>query len=104
MKKIIDGLKYDTEKSLLIGEGGNSLSRRDFNYCYESLYKTKSGRFFLSGEGGAMTKYSQKVDSNSRAGGSGIIPLSKEDALSWAENNLDSDTIEEHFKDIIEEA
>ena len=104
MKKIIDGLKYDTEKSLLIGEGGNSLSRRDFNYCYESLYKTKSGRFFLSGEGGAMTKYSQKVDSNSRCGGAGIVPLSQEEALRWAEYNLDSDVIEEHFKESIKDA
>lgn len=103
MKKIIDGLKYDTEKSILIGEGGNDLPPNDFNYCWESLYRTKKGVFFLAGEGGAMSKYATKCG-NSWCAGDAITPMTDKEALSWAENNLDSDTIEEHFKDIIEEA
>lgn len=104
MKQIIDGLRYDTNKADLVGEWGNNLSRTNFDYCFESLYKTQSGRYFLAGEGGAKSKYGVKVDNNSWSEGSRITPLSKAEALQWAESNLSSEAIEEYFNDSIKDA
>ena len=41
---------------------------------------------------------------NGTTGGSGIVTVSREEALSLAERNGDNDIIEEHFADMIEEA
>jgi DNA polymerase III sliding clamp (beta) subunit (PCNA family) len=96
MKKVINGKLYDTETAELIGTGGsNGRSRTDFQWCDESLYKTKNGRFFLAGYGGPMTRYSR--------GGEDIIPLTEKEALQWCEDaELHSDTIAQNFN--IEEA
>ena len=50
MKKIIEGRVYNTETAKLLGEFSYS-NRRDFNYFSEKLYRTKSGAYFLYGEG-----------------------------------------------------
>jgi hypothetical protein len=50
-----------------------------------------------------MTQWARSVDQNSRAGGSGIIVMSAEEAMLWAERHLGADTVEEHFSDLIEE-
>lgn len=104
MKQIINGKRYDTEKADEIGNYYNGLGNRDFRNINESLYLTlRSKRFFLAGEGGAMTKYSESYGNMSGAG-SGIIPLSNEEALSWAEEHLDSEEYEEFFTEMIEDA
>lgn len=104
MKKIINGKRYDTDKATLIGERTQS-NPSDFRWIEEGLYITpRSKQYFLAGEGGAMTQYSRPVDNNARGGGSKIIPLTREQALEWAEAYLDEDDIEEHFGDQIEDA
>lgn len=109
MKKIINGKRYDTEKAILIGEydnlghGADSIS--DFRYWEGSLYRTpRSGRYFLAGKGGPMTRFSQSAGQNSWTGGEDLIPMSQEEALEWAEAYLDPEVIEEHFSDMIEDA
>jgi hypothetical protein len=73
------------------------LGPSDFNYIDESLYRTKAGRFFLAGEGGAMTKYAES-DGNTRWGASGMFVMSEGEALEWCENrNVDPDIIEKFF-------
>ena len=104
MRQIIDGLRYDTKKAKLIGVASSSCGVTDFRYFEAGLYLTKSGRFFLAGEGGPMSMWRDQIDHNSWGGGSGIIPLSKHDALEWAEDHLDEDLYEEHFADLIEDA
>jgi len=103
MKKVIDRKRYDTEKAELIGEYSFS-NPSDFNYVSEGLYVTKSGNYFLAGEGGAMSKYRETVDQNTWSGGEDIIPMSKEEALEWAEQNLSADDIEKYFPDDIDDA
>lgn len=104
MKKIINGKRYDTEKATELGTASHS-NRSDFRWYEETLYQTPRGKaFFLSGEGGAMTQWSRPVDGNARMGGSGIIPLTSEQALEWAERHLDADTVDEFFGDSIEDA
>lgn len=97
MKKIINGAKYDTSTAKKLGEWSNNLGNRDFNNCTERLYRTKSGKYFIYGYGGAMTKYAESCGNNSWTGGSNIEPVSRQAAMEWAEENLDGDEYEEIF-------
>ena len=97
MKQVIDGKLYDTETAEKIEVFDNGLARSDFHSLSETLYKTKSGRFFLVGEGGALTRWFQPIG-NGRGGGSGIQALSAGEALEWCETHrVDADVIAQHF-------
>ena len=101
MKKIINGRKYDTETAELIGYYTYS-NPSDFYYVEESLYRKKTGEFFLDGEGGAASVYAETAGSNERYGGEKIIPLTVEEAKEWAEHHLDGDKYEEVFGEVEE--
>lgn len=91
MKKVINGTLYNTETARKLGSWSNTYNYRDFNYCEETLYRTKSGKFFVHGEGGAMSKYAQTISSNEWSGGEKIIPCTYDEARKWAEDHLDGD-------------
>ena len=94
MKAIINGLRYDTDKAILIGEGGHGQSRSDFNYWEAGLYKTpRSGRWFLAGEGHGMTRFASNVG-NMRGWGSRIFPMDEDEAREWAEQHLTTAEVE----------
>ena len=97
MKKIINGKLYDTETAKQVGTWSNNLSYRDFNNMSESLYRKRTGEFFLYGEGGPMTKYAQSTGQNSWSGGEMIIPLTIAAAREWAEQHLTADEYAEIF-------
>ena len=105
MKAIIGGFRYDTDKSKMIGRASApGLSTTDFSHWEAELYKTpRSGRFFLAGSGGPMTRWARGND-NSTWGSSGIIPLDVLEAYEWAERYLDTETVEEFFPDMFEDA
>ena len=104
MKSIINGKKYDTDSAELLGTYHNGLPQSDFDYYSVSLYRTKrSQQYFSAGEGGARTSYSQRYG-NMYGAGERIDVLTKEEALSWAEEHLTSDEVEAAFPDDIEEA
>ena len=96
MKKIINGKKYDTETATKIGEYSNGYSTSDFHYIDETLYRKKTGEFFLYGEGGPMTRYSHACG-DLRGYGDAFIPMSDEETRKWAEEHLDVDYFEEIF-------
>lgn len=100
MKKYINGKKYDTETAKAVGSRSNHRSYRDFSWCEETLYRKKTGEFFLHGEGGPMTVYAEYVDSNTRRGGERIQPMSFDEARAWAEEHLDGDEYEAIFGEI----
>lgn len=106
MKKIINGLRYDTDTATEIGSAwSKGRSRSDFQFWEASLYKTaRSGRYFIAGSGGASTRFGQAAGQNSWTGGSDLIPMSRDEALAWAEVHLSVEEIEEHFADKIDEA
>ena len=91
MKKVIDGALYNTDTAQPLGTGGSGGSSRDFQWYEEVLYRTKSGKFFLYGEGGPMTKYAESCGQNQWSGGSHIEPLSLMSAMRWAEEHLTAD-------------
>ena len=101
MKKIINGKKYDTKTAKEMGCWSNNYYCNDFNYCEETLYRKKTGEYFLYGEGGAMSKYSQSCG-NMRSGGAEIILMTEAEAKKWAEKHLDCDEYEEIFGEVEE--
>ncbi len=100
MKEIINGKRYDTSTATEIayncGDGGWS----DFNYFEESLYRKRTGEFFLAGKGHAMTKYATH-SGNSSSRGSGIFPLDLQEAQEWVERYCNS-RYEEIFGEVEE--
>lgn len=90
MKKVINKKLYNTETAERVGCWGNGHYTNDFGYCSEDLYRTKSGNFFLHGEGGPLSKYAQS-SGNSTGWGERIVPLTYEEAQAWAEKHLDGD-------------
>lgn len=108
MKRILNGVRYDTEKAIAIGRSSNDnrCSRSDFAYWQATLYKTpRSGRYFLAGEGGARSIFAQSVGQNAWSGGEGIIPFEDEAAaFAWAQEELSAEEVEEHFGHLIEDA
>lgn len=103
MKKVIEGKLYNTETAELICEWSNGYFCSDFEHCWENLYKTKKGNWFLYGEGGAMSKYA-KSSGDGRRGGSDITCLTKEEAIEWLEQKEFPNTLMEHFPEAVEEA
>lgn len=96
MKKIIDGKVYNTETAQECGEYSNIPYVSDFHYYCETLYKKKTGEFFLFGEGNAASKYCEYVGSAS-TGGCRIVPLTYDEAVKWVEEHLDADKYIEMF-------
>lgn len=90
MKKIINGKKYDTETATFLAERQYSYPGQ-FQYCLEELYIKKTKEFFLSGEGGARSKYAEICGQNEKCGGKNIIPLTEVEAKKWIEENANSD-------------
>jgi hypothetical protein len=103
MEKVINGLVYDTDKAEKIASYSNSKSRNDFRFLREELYKTKSGRYFIYGEGGPKTKYSKPVNGG-RSGSHDIRAVSENDAVAWLEKHNKVDVIREEFPDHLEPA
>ena len=103
MKKIINGKLYDTSTAKEMGSCWNGLGSRDFNHINETLYRKKTGEFFLYGEGGPMTKYAESIGQNQWSGGEEIIPLTVESARQWAEDSLSADEYKKIFGTVAED-
>lgn len=96
MKKIINSKLYDTETAKEMGQD-SYLYPRDFGHWVETLYKKRTGEFFLHGVGGPASKYAESCGQNQWSGGEKIIPLTYEAARAWAEEHLDADDYQEIF-------
>lgn len=103
MKKIINGKMYNTETAEEIGIFVNNLDYTNFNHFSETLYRKRTGEFFIHGKGGPMTKYAEIVGQNSWCEGEKIIPMSFDTARQWAEEHLDADEYESAFGEVAED-
>lgn len=101
MKKIINGKKYDTETAKEMGYFMAGCNRGSFYFYEETLYKKKTGEWFLYGDGNACSKYSACDDGQSW-GTSEIIPLTEDEAKKWAERHLTGDEYETCFGEVEE--
>lgn len=95
MRKIINGKLYDTATATKMAEWSNAGSWNDFSHVEETLYRKKTGEYFLHGEGGARTQYAKRVEQ--------IMPISIEEAQKWAEEHLDGDGYERIFGPVPED-
>ncbi len=103
MKKIINGKMYDTDTAKRVGSTFHGDGLRDFRHYEETLYKKRTGEYFLHGEGGPMSRYAESVGQNQWSGGEKIIPLDYKAATKWAEENMDADDYQEEFGEVSEE-
>ena len=91
MKKVIDGKRYDTTTATAVGYYSNDLSHRDFKWCEETLYRKRTGEFFLYGAGGALSPHAQAYPNDGYGDGETITPMTETTARRWGELRLDYD-------------
>lgn len=85
MIKTISGARYDTSTAKKIsgivrGSGPDEIR--------ETLYRKKTGEYFLYGEGGPHTRYATPQGANAWKSGALIRPLSLSEAKEWAKENI----------------
>lgn len=90
MKKRINGKVYNTDTAKLVGYYKAPLTYSDFGFYMESLYRKRTGEYFLHGDGGPMTKYAKSCEDGSIGWGEDIIPLSNSLAKRWIEQHKDN--------------
>jgi hypothetical protein len=109
MLKIINGKRYNTETAIdvlaLDCNAGMWVveSRSDFRWEDTELYLTKNGQWFLSGHGNALSRWGKDYGST-RGPGSGIMPISPEEAQAILEEHGQTELIERYFPDKISDA
>ena len=86
MKKIIKGKVYDTDRAVRVGwsEG----EQGEASILGETLYRKKTGEYFLAVQGGPSTRYASEADDNRWQSGWRIIPLTYAEADNWAGTHL----------------
>lgn len=88
MKITCFGKTYDTDTAAkLLWHCNNAANDSDFTE--ECLYITPSGDYFLSGHGGARTKYAHRLSDGSFRAGDDIIPLTEQDMEIWIYDRYD---------------
>jgi hypothetical protein len=90
MRRVIDGLAYDTETAEQICDISGSAGAypiNDFNWEDTWLYRTKKGAFFISGSGGALSRWATDLGDNKVGGGSGVKPVTEQEARTLVEKH-----------------
>ena len=96
MKRIIQGKVYNTDTADRIGNHVYS-NPGDFRYEDTDLFKTKKGAWFVQGEGGPLSRWSQSCN-NGQRGGASIEAMTTSEALAWCESSgIDADVIAQYF-------
>lgn len=102
MKKIINGKMYNTDTAEKMGTWDNGIYG-DLDSVEETLYRKRTGEFFLYGSGGPRSYYATSTGNNSWSGGAKIIPLTWEAAREWAEKHLDDKNYTQLFGEVSED-
>ena len=98
MKKVIHGKLYDTDTAECVAAWSNE-AYDSIDYCSESLYRKRTGEFFLYGDGGPKSPYSLRRGSFIY-GNSVIIPYSDAEAKEWVEEHCGGDKYIEIFGEV----
>lgn len=94
MEKRIGGKRFNTETARKVGQWDNNASDKPKAYCMvETLYKKKTGEYFLHYLVGALLPVGREEDTLIEA----ISPMTEEAARAWAEQKLDSDDVARIF-------
>ncbi len=103
MKKYINRKAYDTDTATMIAEHETGELTSDLTYACETLYRKRSGEYFLHGEGGAMTVYARNVGFGNTGYGERIIPLTYGQARTWAEEHMSTEAYNAEFGELAED-
>lgn len=98
MKKMINGKRYDTNAAKKIAEWTSPTKDTASKYT-ETLYRKRTGEFFLHGWGNEKSPYGQNVTMNVKEPGEKIIPMNKDEARKWAFAHADIEEFAKYFKD-----
>lgn len=85
MKKIIDGVEYNTETAQKIGHYDNGLPQSDFYFIDVDLYRTQEGKFFIAGEGGRLILGRMASGRGYFRYNEGLVPLTEEESRGWTQ-------------------
>ena len=97
MKKIIQGKLYNTDTARKLAHWESDLTYNDLKWSQEDLYRTKSGAYFIHGQGGAMSRYAQPAVGGGWGSGELIWPIPLDEAQDWAEERLAADEYQDIF-------
>ena len=100
MKKIIKNRVYDTNTAKKMGTFRELEGSGDFDYYEVSLYRKKTGEFFLHTYGGPKNKYRKIAGYSDWAR---IIPLAYDEAREWAETALTEEQYKSIFFGVVDE-
>ena len=103
MRKIINNKAYDTDTATWIGLSDNGYEYGTLCYSGETLYRKRTGEYFLHGEGGPLSRYAVQLGDNDWSGGERITPISYETARKWAEEHLPAEDYETEFGAVAED-
>ena len=97
MRKVIKGKLYNTETAEELASDSNGQTPGSFEYSVETVYRTKSGAFFMYGHGGAMSRYKDFAQ-GMYTSGSRIIEMTTEEVIAWfARHEIDPSPIEKYI-------
>lgn len=96
MRRILSNKVYDTATAVLVGSWDDGLDCTDSDHVEESLYRKKTGEYFLHGEGGPRSPYAQRRGDR-WALGEALSPVSFEGAREWAGRHLGTEAYEAEF-------
>lgn len=95
MKRIIKNKVFDTETARAVGTVEHGDSGADTRYS-ETLYRKKTGEYFVYGQGGSNTRYAVADDSG-WIPGENIMQLRYEQAREWAKAELPDEIYRKEF-------
>ena len=104
MLRIINGKRYNTETATEVDTISCPYFSSDFKWEETSLYVTPKGSWFLAGRGHAMSRWARSTGGNGWAPGSGIKPLTADEARWFLEQENQDALIEEYFGEQLEDA
>ena len=100
MRKIIKNKVFDTNTAKKMGTFRDSEDSGDFDYYEVSLYRKKTGEFFLHTYYGPKSKYRKITGYSDWAR---IIPLTYDEAREWAETALTEEQYKSIFLGVVDE-
>lgn len=101
MKTTYSGKNYDTDTALKLLWHCNN-AENDSSFVEEWLCITPSGDYFLSGHGGARTKYAHRLSDGSFRAGDDIIPLAEQDMEIWIYDRFED--FNEKLKEVVKKS
>lgn len=104
MRTVIKGKRYDTAKAHMVASDESRSPVSDFRWWYEELYVTPRGRWFVAGKGHAMSRWAESDGVNGYGPGSGIRPMTPDEAMEWLEQAEEHAAIEHYFPEQLEDA